>query len=50
MKHCKRILAGLLAAALLMSLLLLPATAAQGGSFTDIQDPDVVEAAERTLA
>ncbi len=46
MKHCKRILAGLLAAALLMSLLLLPATAAQGGSFTDIQDPDVAEAAE----
>lgn len=43
---CKRILAGLLAAALLMSLLLLPASAVQGGGFTDIQDQDVAEAAE----
>ena len=43
---CKRILAGLLAAALLMSLMLLPVSAAGSSAFTDIQDPDVAEAAE----
>lgn len=43
---CRRILAGLLAAALAASLLILPAAAAPASVFTDISDPDTAEAAQ----
>lgn len=46
MKHIKRVIASLLAAATLVGLLILPAGAAGSSSFTDITDPDVAEAAE----
>ena len=42
----KRILAALVAVSIGASLLILPAGAASGGSFTDISDPEVAEAAE----
>ena len=42
----KRILAALVAVSIGVSLLILPAGAASGGSFTDISDPEVAEAAE----